>query len=61
VVLALAASWALARFLFEHPFELPLVSLIIFVGGLTALTVMVGLANSREVVRHPPLEVLRDE
>jgi putative ABC transport system permease protein len=61
IVLATAASWALARFVFEHQFDLPWVSLLLFVGGLTGLTVLVGLANSREVIRHSPLEVLREE
>ena len=28
---------------------------------IVALTVIVGLANSREVVRRPPLEVLRQD
>jgi putative ABC transport system permease protein len=28
---------------------------------ITAITVIIGLANSREVVRKPPLEVLRQE
>jgi len=29
--------------------------------AVVALTVAVGLANSREVLRRPPLEVLRSE
>jgi putative ABC transport system permease protein len=52
IVLATVASWALARFVFEHPFDLPVVTLFLFFGGLTSLTVLVGLANSRDVVRH---------
>jgi putative ABC transport system permease protein len=60
-VLALSASWALARFVFESRFSIPVLPL----GGLTlsivALTVAVGLANSREIVRRAPLQVLREE
>ena len=60
LVLAAAAGWAISRFVFEGDFALPLVPL----SGLTllvvALTVVVGLANSRDVVRRTPLEVLRE-
>ena len=61
VALALAAAWALARFLFEGEFTpalLPLAGLVLAVVG---LTVGVGLLNSRDVLRRPPLEVLRSE
>jgi putative ABC transport system permease protein len=59
--LAGVAGWALARYLFDGGFALPWLPL----GGLGAavvgLTVVVGLANSRDVLRRPPLEVLRME
>ena len=42
-------------------FSLPLVPLAALVLGVVALTVVVGLANSREVIRRTPLEVLRGE
>jgi len=59
--LSIIGSWAMAHFSFEVPFSpnwLPpfLVFLII-----TALTVLIGLLNSREVLTNPPLEVLRRE
>ena len=61
VVLAVAATWALARFVFESSFSLPLPAL----GGLTlsivTLTVIVGLWNSLEVLNRTPLEVLRND
>ena len=61
LILATAAAWAVARFVFEGTFALPLLSM----GGLTlmvvTLTVLIGLANSRDVVRRTPLEVLRQE
>jgi putative ABC transport system permease protein len=59
--LASVAGWALARFLFEGPFSLPLGPLAILTFGVVLLTVAVGLANSREVLRRAPLEVLRAE
>jgi putative ABC transport system permease protein len=60
-VLSAAAAWALAKWVFEGRFSpqpLPLAALVL---GVVALTVVVGLANSREVIRRTPLEVLRGE
>jgi len=58
--LAMAAAWALARWVFESPFGVPA-----SIGGLGALvvagTALMGLLNSRDVVRLAPLEVLRGE
>jgi len=61
LVLAGVAGWALARFLFEGKFALPLLPFAGLGVAVVALTVAVGLANSREVLRRPPLEVLRSE
>ena len=61
LVLAATAAWALARFLFEGRFSLPLVPMAGLMLSIVALTVIVGLANSCDVVRRTPLEVLRDE
>ena len=61
LVLAVAAGWALARFVFDGRFTLPVLPLTGLGAAIVALTVAVGLANSREVLRRPPLEVLRAE
>lgn len=61
VVLALGAAWALARFLFEADFAPALLPLAGLVAAVVGLTVGVGLLNSRDVIRRPPLEVLRAE
>ncbi len=61
LVLAAAAGWALARFVFDGTFALPLGPLAGLGATVVLLTVVVGLANSREVLRRPPLEVLRAE
>jgi putative ABC transport system permease protein len=61
VALSSLAGWALVRFFFDARFTWPGAGL----GGLSlavlALTVAVGLLNSREVLRKPPLAVLRAE
>ncbi|MBA3259514.1 MAG: ABC transporter permease [Gemmatimonadales bacterium] len=59
--LAGMASWALATWLFEGRFALPALPLAGLIGEVVTLTVVVGLLNSREVIRRTPLEVLRGE
>jgi putative ABC transport system permease protein len=61
LVLAGIAGWALARYVFDGSFTLPLVPLAGLGAAVVGLTVVVGLANSGEVLRRPPLEVLRAE
>jgi putative ABC transport system permease protein len=61
LVLAAAAGWAIARFVFESSFTLPLLQMATLTLMVVALTVIVGLANSRDVVSRTPLEVLREE
>ena len=61
LVLAAAAGWAIARFVFESSFTLPLLQMTTLTLMVVALTVIVGLANSRDVVSRTPLEVLREE
>ncbi len=60
-VLAGGAGWALSRFVFESRFTLPLVPMLGLAAGLVALTTLVGLWNSLDVLERPPLEVLRAE
>lgn len=61
LVLAAVAGWAVARFVFEGTFTLPLLQMGALTLTVVTLTVLVGLANSRDVVRRTPLEVLREE
>ncbi len=58
-VLGTAAGWALITYLFEMSFETPPVALLAFCLGTVAITIMVGLGASREVVNRPPLAVIR--
>ena len=59
--LATLAAWGLSRFVFEAPFSLPVPATAAFALGVVALTVLVGLANSRDVTRRAPLDVLREQ
>ena len=59
--LAGAAGWALAKWIFDAHFVLPLASMVALAAGLVALTTTVGLWNSLDVLNRPPLEVLRTE
>ena len=59
--LAGVAAWALARWMFEGRFALPGLPLAGLTLGVVGVTVLVGLLNSREVIRRTPLEVLRGE
>jgi len=61
LVLAGLAAWALARFVFESSFTIPVGSMGALAAGVVALTLGVGLANSLDVVRRTPLEILREE
>jgi putative ABC transport system permease protein len=61
LLLATASGWALTRFVFDGRFTLPVGPFAVLGLSVVALTVAVGLVNSREVLRRPPLEVLRSE
>jgi putative ABC transport system permease protein len=59
--LATAAGWALMKYTFEIRFTMPWSTLAGLAASLALLTVVVGLLNSRDVLRRTPLEVLRSE
>ncbi len=61
VGLSVAGAWALAKWAFKIPFQVEWWPLAVTFLVITALTVIIGLLNSREVVSKPPLEVLREE
>ncbi len=61
IVLALISSSLLAVFTFETVFVPPLLPTLAIYVGLTGLTLLIGLLNSRGVLNQPPLEVLRKE
>lgn len=59
--LSIIGSWALAIFSLKIPYEPNLWPVLYVFLGITGLTMLIGLLNTREVVNKPPLEVLRKE
>ena len=61
ILLSLPGTWAIAKYSFDASFSprwLPVITLFVIV---SALTVLIGLINIRDVLRKPPLEILRNE
>ncbi|WP_128546691.1 ABC transporter permease [Larkinella soli] len=61
IVLSVFGTWGLAYFVFEIPFVPDFTPLLVVAAVVTALTILIGLFNSRGVLVRPPLEVLRAE
>ena len=61
IMLALAASWALATFVFKLAYAPSLWPLLATAGIVPALTVLIGTLTSRGIGNAPPLEILRAE
>jgi putative ABC transport system permease protein len=61
ILLAMAASWALASQSFDASFTPRWLPIVILFAIISSLTVIIGLLNSRGVLNKPPLEVLRRE
>jgi putative ABC transport system permease protein len=59
--LAIAAGWALARFLFDVPFAVEPLPLLGLAATIAALSAAIGLSASREVFRSTPMEAIRSE
>jgi len=61
IVLAVAASWGLAKFVFKLDYAPSMIPLLITAVAVSGLTVAIGLLASRGVGSAPPLEILRAE
>ena len=61
ILLALLGTWLLARFQFDVPYTPRLGPPLVVLAGIVFLTVLIGLFNTRSVLREPPLRVLRRE
>ncbi|MBU7577589.1 MAG: FtsX-like permease family protein, partial [Flavihumibacter sp.] len=58
IVLALIGAALLARFSFDATFIPPLAPTLLIFFAITGLTVLIGLLNSRTVLKAPPLSIL---
>jgi len=61
ILIAVGGSWVLAKYTFEVPFDVSYAPAGILFGITAALTIAIGLLNSRGVLNRPPLEVLRSD
>ncbi len=61
VVLAFAAVWILAAFVFNITFVPAFLPVAAVVGGIASITIVVGMLASAGIYRQSPLEVLRAE
>ncbi len=61
LLLAFAGSWALAHFVFETTFAPEIFPTLIIIIAVIALTILLGMVNSRGLVERSPLEILRVE
>jgi putative ABC transport system permease protein len=61
IVIAIVASFLIARFQMELDFILNWIPVIVMFFTVVGLTVLIGLLNSREIINKSPLEVLRKE
>ncbi len=61
IILSFIGTWLVAKFSFKIPFSPNLLPPFLVFLSITALTVFIGLFNSRDVLNKPPLEVLRAE
>jgi len=61
VFLSLISSQLLAWLVFNSPFVPSLVPFLILFPGIVLLVLIIGLSNSLEIIRKPPLKVLRKE
>ena len=59
--LAVIAGWLQAKYMLNTPFVFSWIPTLTVFLGITGLTVLIGMFNSREVLSKPPLEVLRKE
>jgi len=61
ILIAVGGAWLLAKYNFEIPFQVNYIPALILFGLTAALTIIIGLLNSRGVLNRPPLEVLRSD
>lgn len=61
LILALSASYLLAKFSFEASFSPPLAPIAILFGTVVSLVVITGVSSIRRILNQPPLKILTNE
>ncbi|MBO9673157.1 MAG: ABC transporter permease [Sphingobacteriaceae bacterium] len=61
LILALVGSWALARFSFDAAFIPPFLPTLLLFGSIVLLVVITGVLSTRNILKQPPLKILRTE
>ncbi|MEM8848283.1 MAG: FtsX-like permease family protein [Bacteroidota bacterium] len=61
IVLSLLGSLLLAKFVFEVSFVPSLIPFLVVLPSILILVLLIGMLNSKSVLKSPPLEVLRKE
>lgn len=61
ILLSLLSTQLLAWLVFETPFIPSLIPFVVLLPGIILLVLAIGLGNSMDVIKSPPLEVLRKE
>ena len=61
VVLAFAATWILAVFVFNITYVPAFIPVVAVIGGISSITILVGMLASAGIYRQSPLEILRAE
>ncbi|WP_343523867.1 FtsX-like permease family protein [Pedobacter sp.] len=61
LILALGASWALAKFSFDASFIPPVWPTLFVFGSIVLLVVITGVLSTRGILKQPPLKILRTE
>jgi putative ABC transport system permease protein len=61
ILLALAGSWALAKYSFKTEFTPQSIHILIIFLSVPIITMIIGLSNSRGLLSKSPLEVLRED
>lgn len=61
ILLSFIAGWLLAEHSFDTKFSIPWLQIVLILFAVTLLTTLIGMFNIRQVIKTPPLEVLRTE
>ena len=61
ILLSLIGSQLLAIWLFDAPFIPSIVPFLVLFPGIVLLVLLIGLTNSKSIIKSPPLDVLRKE